>query len=416
MTSCGCGKKNGGCKCGCDCRQDGCCAIECLERPRFFCGQLLTDQDFNKLAEWIDVKGSLQRFLHGWGVVCGLDVSIDPCDCTCLCISPGYAIDCCGRDLVVCDPLCLSLKDKYCTDPEDPCAMLGRPPAQTTGSSAPVPQAIPDTDLGGVSIKGDELTLIDLYLRYGEQLGRPQRQPSSSSCAAEMDSCQYTRVTQVPEICTKTAPLTQTAPGEDLYKTQLKAIFTDLNKQENMRDADALDRYLAGAFKRNYGGLHRFSFISQLSRSHWDLPRLAYWIIQDWYLWYAAKCPECDDSTGVPVARVYLRKYQQDGKKKCCIVYVEQMPPFRRWLSQSGRLGTTSLVPHLWSRVDAARPTLTRIGVPVKPFDTAVPGFAEVQGEFERASFWASPNTPMTARSVLFQGQERIALFQRENP
>ena len=31
------------CRCGC-CHEEICCELDCLERPRFFCGQLLTDR------------------------------------------------------------------------------------------------------------------------------------------------------------------------------------------------------------------------------------------------------------------------------------------------------------------------------------------------------------------------------------
>ena len=43
---CGCGC---GGWCGCDTR---CCDLECLVRPNFFCGQLLTDADITALVDW----------------------------------------------------------------------------------------------------------------------------------------------------------------------------------------------------------------------------------------------------------------------------------------------------------------------------------------------------------------------------
>src|SRR5690349_21018508 len=52
-----------------------CGGLECLCRPRFFAGQLLTDEDLTRLDHYIQAKNRLHnRFLHGWGVACGLEV------------------------------------------------------------------------------------------------------------------------------------------------------------------------------------------------------------------------------------------------------------------------------------------------------------------------------------------------------
>ena len=57
-----------------------CGGLECLCRPRFFAGQLLTEQDLNRLDNYILAKNRLHnRYLVGHGVVCGLEVSCSPC-------------------------------------------------------------------------------------------------------------------------------------------------------------------------------------------------------------------------------------------------------------------------------------------------------------------------------------------------
>lgn len=78
-----------------------CGALECLCRPRFFAGQLLSEQDLNRLDQYIKNKNRLHnRSLHGWGVVNGLLVVCDPCgEVT---VTQGYAVDPCGDDIVVC--------------------------------------------------------------------------------------------------------------------------------------------------------------------------------------------------------------------------------------------------------------------------------------------------------------------------
>lgn len=88
--------------CGCDCNCTTCDSLQCLCRPRFFAGQLITDADFRRLDQYLVGKGRLHnRFLHGSGVVCGLEVVCNPCDDT-VTVRPGYALGPCGEDIVVC--------------------------------------------------------------------------------------------------------------------------------------------------------------------------------------------------------------------------------------------------------------------------------------------------------------------------
>ncbi len=80
-----------------------CGGLQCLCRPRFFAGQLLTDEDLNRLDHYIVAKNRLHnRYLHGWGVVCGLDVVCHPCE-EAVIVRPGYALSPCGDDIVVCE-------------------------------------------------------------------------------------------------------------------------------------------------------------------------------------------------------------------------------------------------------------------------------------------------------------------------
>jgi hypothetical protein len=80
-----------------------CGGLECLCRPRFFAGQLLTDEDLRRLDRYIVEKNRLHnRHLHGSGVVCGLEVVCDACDSGNVRVRPGYALSPCGADIVVC--------------------------------------------------------------------------------------------------------------------------------------------------------------------------------------------------------------------------------------------------------------------------------------------------------------------------
>lgn len=79
-----------------------CGGLECLCRPRFFCGQLLTDEDLNRLDHYITAKNRLHnRYLVGWGVVCGMNVVCNACDGI-VTVKSGYALSACGDDIVVC--------------------------------------------------------------------------------------------------------------------------------------------------------------------------------------------------------------------------------------------------------------------------------------------------------------------------
>lgn len=82
------------------------CVLSCLERPKYFCGQLLTEEDLQAEQRYQKEKNRLHnRYLHGWGVVCGLKVTCHP-KCASkgnILIEKGYAIDCCGNDIIVCE-------------------------------------------------------------------------------------------------------------------------------------------------------------------------------------------------------------------------------------------------------------------------------------------------------------------------
>jgi len=86
------------CSCGCA----ACNGLECLDRTRFFAGQLLSEADLNnEQSYWLAKSRLHNRYLHGWGIVCGLQVSCNDCDGW-VTVNPGYAIDPCGNDIIVC--------------------------------------------------------------------------------------------------------------------------------------------------------------------------------------------------------------------------------------------------------------------------------------------------------------------------
>ncbi|MEO8049675.1 MAG: hypothetical protein ABI833_04600 [Acidobacteriota bacterium] len=79
-----------------------CGGLECLCRPRFFAGQLLTEVDLNRLENYIVAKNKLHnRYLHGWGVACGMEVVCNPCGNQVI-VRSGYALSPCGDDIILC--------------------------------------------------------------------------------------------------------------------------------------------------------------------------------------------------------------------------------------------------------------------------------------------------------------------------
>jgi hypothetical protein len=80
-----------------------CLGLDCLDRTRFFAGQLLTESDLNnEQSYWLAKNRLHNRYLHGWGVVCGLQIVCAECDGW-VTVKTGYAIDPCGNDIIVCE-------------------------------------------------------------------------------------------------------------------------------------------------------------------------------------------------------------------------------------------------------------------------------------------------------------------------
>ncbi|MBL1111567.1 hypothetical protein JK364_03940 [Streptomyces sp. 110] len=87
--------------CGCGCGGDA-TRTSAFVRPRFFAGQLLTEDDLSLLVEYTTAKARLHnRSLYGPGVICGLGVTCDPCGGGTVAVHPGHALDCAGNDIVV---------------------------------------------------------------------------------------------------------------------------------------------------------------------------------------------------------------------------------------------------------------------------------------------------------------------------
>src|SRR6266404_3101216 len=87
-----------------NCGKDQCGKLT-QQRMNYFMGRHLTARDFSdEQAYHRSHRLFHNRMLHGWGVACGLDVrqhTREDCRDKYVEVTPGMAIDCCGREVVV---------------------------------------------------------------------------------------------------------------------------------------------------------------------------------------------------------------------------------------------------------------------------------------------------------------------------
>jgi hypothetical protein len=205
---CGCGGSVTGCGCGCG----GACGggpvaanltATAFVRPKFFAGQLLTEDDLSALTAYTTAKNRLHnRYLFGAGVVCGLWVSCDPCGGGTVTVQPGYALDCCGNDLMLPCAATLDVNamirdlraTQLGTDCGDPCADQGTATAAHQGTT-PVRRYC-------------------LYARYGEQPTDPVAPYATGEPCGQV-ACEPTRIWEGISFvlkCPEAAP-----PPDDLW-------------------------------------------------------------------------------------------------------------------------------------------------------------------------------------------------------
>jgi hypothetical protein len=146
-----------------------CGGLECLCRPRFFAGQLLTDEDLQRLDHYITAKNKLHnRYLIGWGVACGLEVVCNACDGT-VTVRPGYALSPCGDDIIVCADTAV-----------DVCSMIQK-------CRKKMPRDCQPNQLGGVDPCSEATETWILAICYDEKPSRglvPLKNTGSAACCS----------------------------------------------------------------------------------------------------------------------------------------------------------------------------------------------------------------------------------------
>ena len=400
---CGCGgasgsTKSGGCTCSqkCSCESQ-CCDLDCLVRPRFFCGQTLTDTDLSATIEWARSRFALARYRHGWGVVCGLDVTChdprgrgeccpDPKMGPTVWVNPGYAIDCCGNDLVVCEPMAVSLSD-CCRPADDPCSQAWQPvppPTKTDPNTRPAATQSVDRQKNPTpeqcySELRQNLFAVELRLRYRETLAQPERAMFRSGC--DTGGCEYTRVLEQPCVRAEPVPLDCLPDDSKEWRTtfnQARTSVRDEIERVLKLDLDAVLQYLR---KRPP---HKFCFLEDLvccfrgsgtqepavakrSAAVWR-PLLGFWLFLDWYLHHLeCACWSCRPDRGVPIARLLLQRVKVGEADTCRVVLIDSTPPWRRPLHKDRcrpiAPGARDLAPYLWQPVPYVTQQLREAGI-----------------------------------------------------
>jgi hypothetical protein len=431
-----------GCGCGgaCSC-ENRCCDLECLVRPNYFCGQTLTDRDLTALVDWTRNRFGLARYRHGWGVVCGLDLSCtgpddDPC-ChgerpgQSVYVNPGYAIDCCGNDLVVCKSMPVDLS-RVCEDLADPCEDPPlTPPAATDDNQ--VDAGRDQGQLGRLQewgrldpclpwVSRRDLIAADLTLRYHEDLAAPQRTMVRSSCSNTYP-CGHARIMEHP--CVHVVPvksLARTAVDDeaDRWEKEFKAEARE--RSEMLRVtlsrgdlADAI-RYVRQHPPSTLCFIEEYLCCLQAasgSYKTWGL-RVRMWLLLDWVLQrLRCECWNCRPDSGVRIGRVLLRRTKNtNGEIRCRVVMVDNGPRHRRELSRTcrpARKGAIDLTQYLWREADDLMGRMPIPGVVVRQTTSRL---EETEDAFNRLVFWVPEGSTVQAivtEDVL--GTPRVAAF-----
>jgi hypothetical protein len=348
---CACGQQAGGCG-PANAPACGDCDTDCLSRPNFYCGMVLTDDQLNDLSQWVRRRAALHRYVEGWGAVRGLAVRCDPASPGGVIVGPGYARSCCGDDIVLCADVSV---DACACGPPDPCC----------GDAG-------QGDPGG----GDQprRRAVDLYLRYTET---PQDQATvraSCGCGGH-DSVQYERVTEGGTVVCRpvadpsTDPETLAAREWDRGYAASATVVADYLREVSDRAAikDRLkwilgwiDRAQDDALCCIRDGLCRDGFGEAGAAG--ALVEIVY-ALRSRYL--ETTYGQCQCPAGVLLARVWLR---EDDQSRCTVECIDAYPPFRRGITAPGwpRLpGFINVAGLIWQRRAIACEQAGRLGLRV---------------------------------------------------
>jgi hypothetical protein len=177
-----------------------------MERVHYFPRQLIAPEDMIAEQEYFRQKMRRHnRFLHGWGVVCGMTVHASPESGKPwqVRVEPGYALSPQGDEIYLPEAVCIDLAKCGLESVCDPC--------QPAGEAAAVPAGN-----------------FFLAIRYMEKMVRPVR-VHPAGCGCDEAACEYSRIEESFKLeCLETMPKTHQAgppplPCDLLQSNQLPA-------------------------------------------------------------------------------------------------------------------------------------------------------------------------------------------------
>jgi hypothetical protein len=412
-----------GCGCGCEepTQPVTCCELDCLEAPRFFCGQLLTDALLEDLKEWTRAKSALARFRDGWGVVCGLDMCCDETNPGGIVVRPGYALSCCGDDIVLCEEALLDLSSA-CDEGPDPCEELEprywRRAVDRPRSPGSVERS-PGTSGTDNTPSTSEPRAVDVYIAYSEEHSDPQAALARSACG-ETGRCEYAHTRETYALSWEPGgsgdPLTYAAlRWRERYDEALEVIdaFRAAFQTLEGGQGDAVRAWLLRWIDSHHP--HHFCFLrDRICDAEEDaltdesrLTELLFWMAQDRRNQVlSCKCHACGPAAGrVPLGRVWVLPGRNGG---CRIACIDPFPPYRRPLSGEcwpAGLGYVNAGQVIWHHRSEACVRLADLGVRVK----------EVS-EFEPPPTLAELRSALACDPMVPCGEERTLLAYKVEP
>lgn len=344
------------CPCGCaECPEE--CGLDCIERPIFNGCQLLEADDLTAIVDWARQRLDRLRLRDGWGVVCGLDVRCDHAHRGRIVVEAGYAVGCCGEDIVLCQEQTVDLSCA-CDPRNDPCA---KEPPRETGLSSPC----------------TPLTAVDILLEPDETLAEPRVVLELGSCGGQ-ERCEPTRTREGGRIvCRPVLDPSSDTDARDAAEARWLKGWTACNEviasfqsafPETPKTIEPILTWFAAWTAEH--PLHYLCCLHDwlcaqersepLGARGFLLPLV---MLQDYRnAFLAGSCASCAPDSGVPLARVWLTGTQKD----CRVTAVRPFPPYRRpltldrWPAGPGRINIGRFI---WQTVREARVGLADLGV-----------------------------------------------------
>lgn len=344
QTGCtGCGRHERSSACSCD-------DVECLERPLFSAGMVLSDGDLTALVDWTRTRLGLQRYRDGWGVVRGLDVRCDPDRPGGVVVEPGYAVGPCGEDIVLCEPQHVDLTgccavEQPCTAPDAKYARTGGEPADPCGDvvvdvvltpqdSPAVTELVEACGCGGRHGQG---RVVPTRLREGgraEAVRVPFRSADPAQAAAERFQAEYSGCHDVVR--------DYVAVGE-----KSGASSDDMVGWLRMQDLNPPCGWWAATCAALDAAPDQEAMDAAVAIALFDL-------VTDRRAGLLRRVVRPVRGESVGLARVWLRRTASDRDgTPCAVVTIDAYPPYRRELAPPTRpvpAGAQDLTPFLWQR------------------------------------------------------------------